>query len=321
MKRIVQIFFIITPLFIIGQNPTFEAKADTNKLQLGEEFSVNYELTLSATIDPKTIDFPNLSDSLGNNWELRKVNPIENSSININGDLFMKISQEIIIANFDSGKYELPPKIGTIGRDSIYSNTLILEVNPVAVKNNNEIKDIKNIKEDPFTFWENILLKLKAIFQWILENWIIIISIIAGTILAIYVFYRLKNKNVIETKADSTPTPIKLLNKLKEIENDKLWQNGKYKLYFSEIDAILWEFIEFKYKIPTFEKTSKEILDELRLTSILQEDISLLKKLFNISNMVKFAKQTPNQQENEFAMKFTRSFIEKEINSEIISEE
>ena len=170
MKRIVQIFFIITPLFIIGQNPTFEAKADTNKLQLGEEFSVNYELTLSATIDPKTIDFPNLSDSLGNNWELRKVNPIENSSININGDLFMKISQEIIIANFDSGKYELPPKIATIGRDSIYSNTLILEVNPVAVKNNNEIKDIKNIKEDPFTFWENILLKLKAIFQWILKN-------------------------------------------------------------------------------------------------------------------------------------------------------
>jgi len=320
MKGIVQILFITLPVLAFGQTPIFKAKSDTNKLLLGEETTVNYEIIIPASIDPQTVTFPNLSDSLEDNWELRKVLPIKNNSFNDeNGDLFMKISQEIIIANFDSGEFVLPPKIATIGTDSIFSNPLILEINPVNIKNDNEIKDIKNIKKDPFTFWENILLKLKAIYQWIIEHWIALICII----FLVYLFLNRKKifKKENNEVADKIPIPVQLLKKLDQIEEEKLWQNGKYKLYFSKIDEILWEFIEYKYNTPTFEKTSKEILDELKLTSILQDDISLLEKLFNISNMVKFAKQIPNQQENEFALKFPRSFIEKELKSEIILEE
>ena len=305
--------FCSLPIFAFGQATSFKATADTKQILLGEEVAIIYELTYSGSIDPQTVQFPDLSDSLGNNWELRKVNPIENFSFNDeNGDLFLKISQEIIIANFDSGKFELPPKVAVIGNDSIYSNSLLIVINPVRISNVNEIKDIKDIKEDPFTFWENILMKLKAILNWVIENWLILISTLIVVFSVIYYFLKIRKKKDISEKADQTPVTVKLLLVLDEIEALKLWQNGKYKAYFSKIDEVLWEFIAYKYNTLTFEKTSNEILNELRLSSIPKEDLAQLEKLFNISNMVKFAKRTPSQEENVFAIGFSRTLIEKE---------
>ena len=313
MKRIIHILFCSLPIFAFGQATSFKATADTNQILLGEEVAIIYELTYSGSIDPQTVQFPDLSDSLGNNWELRKVNPIENFSFNDeNGDLFLKISQEIIIANFDSGKFELPPKVAAIGNDSIYSNSLLIVINPVRISNVNEIKDIKDIKEDPFTFWENILMKLKAILNWMIENWLILISTLIVVFSVIYYFLKIRKKKDISEKADQIPVTVKLLLALDEIEALKLWQNGKYKAYFSKIDEVLWEFIAYKYNTLTFEKTSNEILNELRLSSIPKDDLAQLEKLFNISNMVKFAKQTPSQEENVFAIGFSRTLIEKE---------
>ena len=102
--------------------------------------------------------------------------------------------------------------------------------------------------------------------------------------------------------------------KQKEIEKQKLWQKGKYKLYFTKINSVGWEFIEYRYNIATFEKTSIEILSSLKLTSINQNWIASLKKLFIISDLVKFAKQIPTEQENIFAIQTIREFIENERN-------
>jgi hypothetical protein len=128
----------------------------------------------------------------------------------------------------------------------------------------------------------------------------------------IYYFLKIRKKKDISEKADQIPVTVKLLLALDEIEALKLWQNGKHKAYFSKIDEVLWEFIAYKYNTLTFEKTSNEILNELRLSSIPKEDLAQLEKLFNISNMVKFAKRTPSQEENVFAIGFSRTLIEKE---------
>ena len=121
-----------------------------------------------------------------------------------------------------------------------------------------------------------------------------------------------KKKEIIKTQEPKIPLPIILLEKLNEIEKEKLWQQGKYKLYFTKINSVGWEFIEYRYNVATFEKTSIEILSSLKLTSINQNWIASLEKLFIISDLVKFAKQIPTEQENVFAIQTIREFIENE---------
>ena len=100
MIRIIYIVLCLFPIISWGQATSFIAISDTNQILIGEEVTITYKLTYPGSIDPQTVHFPVFSDSLGNNWELRKVNPIDNNSFNDeNGDLFLEISQEIIIAN------------------------------------------------------------------------------------------------------------------------------------------------------------------------------------------------------------------------------
>ena len=64
--------------------------------------------------------------------------------------------------------------------------------------------------------------------------------------------------------------------------------------------------------MPTFEKTSIEIINALKLTLINQQWIVKLEKLFTISDLVKFAKLLPTNQENSYAIETTKDFIENE---------
>ena len=57
----------------------------------------------------------------------------------------------------------------------------------------------------------------------------------------------------------------------------------------------------------------------MKIKNISKEDIKNIQKSFFISDMVKFAKQTPTKDENEFVMLIAREFIQKyrdDINKE-----
>ena len=100
----------------------------------------------------------------------------------------------------------------------------------------------------------------------------------------------------------------------------KLWQNGKNKLYYSLLTDIIWQFIEYRYNVPTFEKTSDEIINGIKLKNISLEKVEQLNKIFAIADMVKFAKQTPTQEENIFTIDIIRNFIISERNDLIKDE-
>ena len=68
MKRIIHILFCSLPIFAFGQATSFKATADTNQILLGEEVAIIYELTYPGSIDPQTVQFPDLSDSLSIKW-------------------------------------------------------------------------------------------------------------------------------------------------------------------------------------------------------------------------------------------------------------
>ena len=293
----------------IAQQETFFAKSLKNELLIGEPTQITFELSFPSSIAIESVSFPiiNPKDTLGNGWELWSIDSVQILNFeDDNGGFITQISQEIEIANFDTGKHEFPLLIATIEDRNIYSNSIEHTIESVKLLDDQSINNIKDIKLDPLTFFD----KLR---RWFEKYWLIILGSFLLIFSLIIVYKKLtskKQKDIISKP--KIPTPIILLKKLKEIEEEKLWQKGNYKQYYTKVNSVGWEFIEYRYGIATFEKTSLEILSSLRLSSINDKWIVKLGKLFTISDLVKFAKQIPTEQENIFTIQTIREFIEQE---------
>jgi hypothetical protein len=71
-------------------------------------------------------------------------------------------------------------------------------------------------------------------------------------------------------------------------------------------------FLEHCYNIKTFEKTSDEILKSLKWSSIPEKYFFEIKRFFQLSDGVKFAKFHPLEKDNLNAITITKLLIEEE---------
>ncbi len=306
MRNCVYIFIFISS-FAFGQNESFRASTLKNQLLIGEPVEVTLELSCPATISIDSIKLQPLKegDSLRNGWEIWKVDSIKASNIESeNGDYITQIIQKIEIANFDTGTCYLPEFSALVGNKNVSSNTLSYTISSVEITDNQSIKNIKDLKLDPLSILEKIII-------WLKKYWFYILSCLLVIIAGIILYKKFTKKSPLSDTPQEPTIPIAdiLLEKLYKIEQEKLWQNGKYKQYFTKVNDVAKEFIENRYKVPTFEKTSNEIIDSLQLSSISSEWLVKLEKLFVISDLVKFAKQLPTKNENIYAIDTIRELI------------
>jgi hypothetical protein len=141
----------------------------------------------------------------------------------------------------------------------------------------------------------------------------VIYGIIALVLLALLVWlvathlYKLMRKR--ETSVSVMPKipPHIVANKaLVELHNRKLWQNGKYKLYYTELTAILRVYISGRWGISAMEYTTDEIIEALSDISLPNDCRFKLVALLRTADMVKFAKAEPDADENE--ENYTRAY-------------
>ena len=302
-------------MFIIGfgfaQNQTnFSLVASKNKLLIGEPVQVSLLFQYSADINQSKIGFPVISDStvLGEAVEIWDIRPPQQRSSEDNiGDVQMYFEQDFTITSFDSGMVEIGPLSALVGDDSIQSNVVSILFLPVAIDTTLDFKDIKALVEDPLTRWERFKM-------WFGSNWPWVTAIIVAVLATIIIIRIRKRKQEKVVYVPQIPLPITLLEQLESIEQEELWQNNKNKLYYSKLTDIIWKYIEYRYRVATFEKTSKEILSKLKLKAISKDHHILISKLFSLADMVKFAKTLPSPQENEEAIIIVRKTIQETRN-------
>ena len=302
-------------MFIVGlgytQNQTnFSLVSSKNKLLIGEPVQVSLLFQYSADIDQSKIGFPVISDStvLGEAVEIWDIRPPQQRSSEDNiGDVQMYFEQDFTITSFDSGMVEIGPISALVGDDSIQSNVVSILFLPVAIDTTLDFKDIKALVEDPLTRWERFKM-------WFGSNWPWVTAIIVAILATIIIIRIRKRKPEKVVYVPQIPLPITLLEQLESIEQEELWQNNKNKLYYSKLTDIIWKYIEYRYRVATFEKTSKEILSKLKLKAISKDHHILISKLFSLADMVKFAKTLPSPQENEEAIIIVRKTIQETRN-------
>ena len=299
-------FCILTVLFGFGINSqaaNFSVKIDKDTMLIGDHLL----LSLSLQYDNGQQAFlPELVDSISV-FDIIETYPSDT--------LNNTISKDYLLTQFNAGRYSiggLPALImqsnGQI--DTITSNALELIVNTVEVDTTQAFKPIKPVKSLPFP-WKQFFKKLGLILLPIL----IIIALIVLYILRKkqYKIFKEKPKTMLDYYEEA-------IDKLQQLENQKLWQNDKTKEYYLGLSEILRAYVEGRFGVQAMESTTDELKESLFL-----ED-GLKKKLLEVlkqSDLAKFAKFKPLGDENIKMMKLAKDFVRhtkpktiKEINAE-----
>ena len=279
---------ILILLLINSKAWSQKISVDTNIIFVGQQV----EIKISNNI--KNSEFwPNFNDTLVKGLE------IVQSDFDT---LSEEIIQKIIITSWDSGSYYIPPvKFSATSK----SNALIINVLLPNIDANSELKDIKGPLDDNIG-WSDI---------W---PWLVLILIILLSIFTYKKYFNKKKKTVVVKKNIQTPAHVLALNALKKLENKKLIDKKDIKEYYSSISEIIRRYIENRFNFPALELTTYEILDIITANIKKEESISL-KNILEISDLVKFAKKIPNQNENVRNLNLATDFVKK-TKKEIINE-
>ena len=99
------------------------------------------------------------------------------------------------------------------------------------------------------------------------------------------------------------------IKELDEIKQQKLWQQGRSKEYYTLITDTLRKYIEERFGINAMEMTSGEILELIRKNSEAQSVYDNLRQILQLADFVKFAKMNPLPDENDLSMMNAYLFV------------
>ena len=141
-----------------------------------------------------------------------------------------------------------------------------------------------------------------------------VIALIILSLVVWYIVWYMRNKWQGRSRdvkpAPKLPPHVIAIKALDELQNRKLWQNGKHKLYYSTLTEILRLYIEGRWSVGALEMTSDEIISALRDVDIKHDSRSNLIAILRTADMVKFAKALPEAEENEQLFTYAYYFVE-----------
>lgn len=289
MKRNFVLISLICLLFVdkvIAQSVTVEAKIDSLQIWIGEQAKLQLQVAMDAK--QKAV-FPLYTDTIVRGIEV--VETAKPDTQYLNNRQRLLITQEYTITSFDSALYYIPPIPVTVDGQEYKSKALALKVYSMPVD---------TLHPEQFFGQKTVM---KAPFAW--EDWYLFIAcvlLLAPFLLtAIYLVKRIRdNKPIIrKVKVEPKLPPHQVaIKEIERIKQEKVWQKGQPKEYYTELTDALRTYIKERFGFNALEMTSTEIIDKLLETND-KEALADLRELFQTADLVKFAKHNPLMNEND----------------------
>ncbi len=307
-KHILILVFVCISAFSSAQIHSVQAKIDSTTLLIGQQTQIHLEVVQQADAN---VQFPIIADSIKGGLEVVNRSKLDTTKLE---DGNLKINSSITVTAFDSALYYIPSFVFSSGNDTVFTNPLTLKVLPVAVDTANaKIYDIKPIYDAPID-WVYVAMVVG----------IILLVIGIGVFAFILIRKYLKDKNQSEEEEEVIiVNPFEhAMTELERIRNEKIWQQGKVKDFYTELTDVLREYIELRYHISALEMTSDEVLSMIKSGKILDsEQEQILSQVLKLADLVKFAKWTPELKENDQSLENAVLFVEKTKPVEEVVEE
>jgi len=283
----------------VSQDVKAKASLDTNNVLIGDQ--VNLILEFESDTAQKVI-WPQIPDTLG------AIEVLSRDSITslLNGSRITR-SQKVVITSFDSGSHSIAPftfMYDKPGYSTMYpeeSNPLVLNVNTVAVDTTEAIKDIKPPLDEPIAWTEYLI-------------YFLIVLLVAALTVGIIYYIKKRKLKAKDEKLDydpRIPPHILALQSLKDLENEKLWHKGMVKQYYIKLTEIIRLYIKRQFHIDAMEMITPEIIGNLQKHRFADDLVQNMKTLFELADLVKFAKYQPIPDENSKSMTMAYDFVER----------
>lgn len=293
--------FIMSPFLLLkGQEISVSASFDTSAIYLGDQ--INFSVVIDQPADV-SVTLPFLKDTLAKNIEILSGPEIDTAFIE-NGKI--RITEKYLITSFDSGHYVVTPVYAEITDHagikrffSGYSEINVLRVDITPTDTSQAIFDIVRPYRAPVTFGELV--------PWLLLS--VIIAVLIWLLIRIYRRFGKKSKEVIIPE-NIEPAHVIAFRELERLKEEKLWQSGETKKYYTRLTEILRKYLENRFGVFSMELTTSETLDALLKTNFSNNDaFHKLKHVLTSADLVKFAKFKPEPSDNESNFEFAWGFV------------
>ena len=292
------ILFLFTLLPTQAQRITVDAQIDSTIIWIGEQTDISF--TVSQMPDLHVV-FPLFSDTIHGGLEI--IGRVNIDTVHLpNG--FLQVQHRYLTTFFEDSLLYIPSFPFVADDDTTWSRSLALRVvQPFEIDiESGAVADIKPLFGVPFYWW--------GIIRIILLVWLILaVLAVAGY----FIWRYIKKKPVFEIEKTESKLPphIEALNGLNKVKDEKMWQQGRLKEYYTELTDVVRVYIGRVFEINAMEMTSEEILDTLRyMRREKKEAYEKLQNMLRISDLVKFAKWKPSPDESEQSLRDAFVFVE-----------
>lgn len=282
-----------------AQHISVEAKLDQTKIKLGDQTILRLMAHVPAN---GHVDFPVLADTISGKVQIVEMGRTDTVA-DVNTPGRKTISRPYTITSFDAGLHMIPAYTFDSKEGKLSTQALPLEVTEVKVDTTKAIYDIKEPLAVSYSFMD-----------WLRDNWKLVLFSVLGILLIAgliwYLIRKRKNKPVkLAPAKPAIPLDVLVLDKLKALKSEKLWEQGQVKAYHSELTDIIRDYLEKRYEVNALEQTSEEIFAGLKHLDIKAQEMNKLRQMLLLADLVKFAKATPMPTENEQSMENAISFV------------
>ena len=304
MKKYV--LFLMAVFALLGglkaQDVEVEGKVESTDVQVGKPFTLNLSLKVPYGWFVEWNDFT--TDTLSEQLDIIKRSDVERTA---DADSNVIVKQQLTLMTFDTGQVRVPPIALKYARSFDDANRLKAYTDPIDLYSTTIAVDT-TLAYKPIVEPIAAPVQMKEVFPWILA-----VLLLALAAFGIW-YWRKHRKTKVDADGNIIRGPVippydKAVGDLENLRQQKLWQSGKVKEYFSSLTDIAREYIEGQFGVNAVEMTTDDILEEVKPLHFSQETYNKLKETMEVADLVKFAKYSAANLESENAMNSMTDFV------------
>lgn len=282
--------------------PVVSGSIEPDSVGIGDRFLYSIEVEKDLV---QNVFFPSFGGDGSDSYELIEDLPIDTLS---REGRKLKLRKSYRLAAFDEGIHRVVPQVMYADKNIVDTiggaDTLELLVTTIEIDSTSHaIFDIKPQKTLPFRLGE-----ITGYIKWTL---VALLALAALAYAAKRILKRYgKRFSDMFRPAPPLPPHEAALAALEKLRAQRLWQEGKHKLYYSALTDILRTYIAGRYSVSAMEMTSDEIVEAMRGVDLPRKSAMDLAQILREADLVKFAKAAPEADENEAAYRAACDFVE-----------
>ena len=296
------IWALLSTAVVKAQQVEVEGKVESTKVQVGKPFTLDLSLKVPYGWFVEWNDFA--IDTLSEQIDILKRGDVVRTA---DADSNVIVQQQLTLMTFDTGQIQVPA-VGLKYAQSFddpmrmmaFTEPIDLYATTIVVDTLQPYKPIVEPMAAP--------IQMKEVFPWIL---VALLAILIG--IGIWFFVKRRKVRVDEegniVRGPVIPPYDKAVGDLNKLREEKLWQSGKVKEYFSSLTDIAREYIEGQFGVNAVEMTTDDILEEIKPLHFSKETYNKLKDTMEVADLVKFAKYSASTLESDTALSSMTEFV------------